>query len=584
MPAQGLRDVFVTKQDNALQFGVFDGDRHQVQLPRSEIPLTPTSPELTALQQKLALLATAPSAALKSEIVELVATLTGWKVDRKLNVYIDREKNRESLAQIGRLDVWHQIWRWDGREVDAKLLGLMLAEPEGDRDEAALGVPPVNGKHNSQSIVWDGPGFGLRPDYSHRSTPASLSAYRDAAAESRQEILTDDLSDDPRALYYRLAVQAFSRYEAVFGNRSVLALNGDPTAPNKDIPPNPWRRSLVKAAPAKRLSKPAIRSALPLTKDVFATGGVPLKAASVMLVLDDIAYADAGLAQRLQVGINVVRYPDNATGKSIGKHGFDVTLTSEPAPDLTSTDGSNHELSGVFGPYGLTDDYAAKMPKIRGCCYIVRVPLAQLGPASDGSNTLEGKLPWFLCEIQVRWILQENAVRLNGHGDIGELNSEPSAPMWVQFLPNVDYVLPGEWRNEAEGPHLTITQQGSDRFWTCTISGEPLSGFDPNFENQFERWLVLSERIYDIKGQPTERYLRHVRAGWCAPKTEVHQLGRTRRTGQDRRRLCSGCSGAPAGQNRWKRRSETRTGLRTPQSVARSLRLDRGSCRRHRDE
>jgi hypothetical protein len=62
-------------------------------------------------------------------------------------------------------------------------------------------------------------------------------------------------------------------------------------------------------------------------------------------------------------------------------------------------------------------------------------------------------------------------------------------------------------------PHLTISKQtqknndgGNEIVWNCCATGEPITGFDTGFENQFERWLVLSERISDIKGQPTERY------------------------------------------------------------------------------
>lgn len=398
---------------------------------------------------------------------------------RSLRAAVAHDRD-EALAQLGRIEVRQQVWRWDGREVDQELLAAMLADP--DRDEPG-----------SPSLRWDGAAFATRPDYSHRSSPAALGVVRDLSSD--QEVLVADLSDDPRSSYHRIAVQGFSRYEAVFDGPGILGLGVTQADPKRE---SPWRRALVKASRSERLPKPAVRFILPLTRDVLDAEADEQTAASVMLVLDDVWYAEAGLAEQMEVSVRVLKVPKQDL--AYVNAGFDPTLTATALQTTRSAEPMSLSAS-LLGPYGLTHDHAAKVPKLRGSCFILRVPTKAL--AQELPPDSSGRLPWFMCEITARRKMSGSA--LTDGLSAESLASEWSARTWVQFAPNVDMLLPSVWREGCGRPAATVELVAEQSQLVCKLPAIPR--FDPTFEERHERWLVLSERITDIQGHPGERYL-----------------------------------------------------------------------------
>lgn len=379
------------------------------------------------------------------------------------------------LSQVGRLEVRHQVWRWDGREVDRAVLERMLKEEPDNRDV-----------RDSASQIWDGATFATRPDYAHRSSNASLSASLGAVS---QEVFVDDLRDDLRCGYHRFAVQAFSRYETVYGEGALG------TSEAVQSVATPWRRALIKAARTEPLPKPAVRFALPLTRDVAEESSGGRAAASLMLVLDDVWFAEAGLADDLEVGVRVLTDPAGK-GRFVNA-GFDPTLTATalgPRPDIRGDVLSLEE--SLLGPYGLTRDFAAKMPKLSGSAFILRVPVDTL--IKEGVAP-----PWIMCEIAARRVLRSTAAAMSEEV-AKERASEWSARMWVQFLPNTEMLLPRAWRG-SDGAARSLKIRTSDAGTSFEVAELPL--FDAPFEELHERWIVLSERITDIKGHPAEKYL-----------------------------------------------------------------------------
>jgi len=412
---------------------------------------------------------------------------------RSLRAVVTHDRD-ELLAQLGRLELRQQVWRWDGREVDQKLLTEMLADQ--DRD-----------KPGSPSLRWDGAAFATRPDYWHRSSPASLGVVRDEKSE--QEVFVADLSDDPRSSYHRVAIQGFSRYEAVLEGAEVLGLGVMQLAPKRE---SSWRRALVKATRSERLPKPAVRFILPLTRDVLGGEGGEQTAASLMIVLDDVWYTEAGLAEQMEVSVRVLKVPKEAAKPEVEvpevevpelayiNAGFDPTLTAMALLPTKSLELKDLGAS-LLGPYGLTHDHAAKMPKLRGSCFILRVPAKALEQELPSNSS--GRLPWFMCEITTRRTLYASALAEASSAE--SLASEWSARTWVQFAPNVDMLLPSVWREQCGGPDAAVEIGADKSETTCKIAAVPL--FDTIFEERHERWLVLSERITDIQGHPGERYL-----------------------------------------------------------------------------
>lgn len=496
LPNDGRRKVIVAEIGNALHFRIFDADRTiALDLPEANLPLTDAerATEVTQLRAELQHWTANPIPEEEAAIIRHVTMMTAWKRDRKLQAWIDRSVSRVDLAQLGRLDVWHQVWRWDGREVPADLLAQMLEEAPEGRDWP-----------ESKSLEWDGVAFPIRPDYAHRSSPASLAVWREKG-ESPQDVFADNLADDLRSMYYRLSVRGFSRYEAVMGETAVLAYGIAQEAP-KAIVKQPWRRAVVKATRTTKLAKPSVRFALPLTRDVFDSEVGAQTAASVMLVLDDVWFAENGLADQLEVGIRILTDP-NEGGLRWVNAGFDPTLTAAPMHNTTKVDSAEKPLEvyqleeSVLGPYGLTYDFGAKIPKLRGSCYILRVPVADLTEIPNSSD----RLPWFMCEIITRRVLRPEAADLPHGVKADDLAGEWSARTWVQFVPNTELLWPAAWRSACSGAapkNITVDDDAGEL--RCNIPA--LTRFDDSFEERHERWLVLAEQITDIKGHPAERY------------------------------------------------------------------------------
>ena len=423
--------------------------------------------------------------------------------------------NYEALAQVGNMEIWHQVWNWDGRPIGE----FPFSEgnnPDEDRDS------PKDGKE-SQTVLWDAVGFGGRPDFAHLVKQSYLRASRretddtiGALSRVSQVVFEEDLRNNPRGLYYRFAVKGFSRYQGHYLNAAgVQGQKTIVTEPSGKDVLLPWKRLYRPCKTLKRLPKPSIRFVIPLTADLTDSGDVR-SASSVMIVLNDRWFVEAGLPEKLGVRIEQAESPSVADGGeplAFWNAGFDPTLSQTSMSNIGQADMDEADTktpcgfdeAAVQGPYGLTFDFATQTPLLQRTAFILRVP-TDFGVNMDSSVLPQGEDQiYFMCQIAIRReLISEGCIasESDSESELKELNSEWTSARWIQYLPNTDLLLPELWRTAAncgEKVHLQFNEQQQ-------VVIDSFHRYEDSYEARLTRWIVLTEFVFDIKGDRVESY------------------------------------------------------------------------------
>ncbi|HKP05020.1 MAG TPA: hypothetical protein VJU77_16835 [Chthoniobacterales bacterium] len=419
------------------------------------------------------------------------------------------------FALIGRIDVHHQVWNWNGRLIDTAQLA------EVARDQTQLD-PSGGGPRTTLAMKWEAWAFADRPDFARLTKECHLRLWRydpptGAAVdkvEDEEELFADHRPKEEKALYYRFSATAYSRY-AVLGGAFADPVDTAVVVENEPEVVNPWRRFIRRASRSKPMPKPAIRFILPLTKSFNGTNGHASPddtAASLLIVLNDRWYTEAGLAEQLEVGVEVLKSP-GASQRWYVNAGYDPTLTGEALPGFEYMPVVNARPAG---PVGLTFDFAAQTPRLIGSAFILALPNEIPVEGKEPLRLNEALKALFMMRVSVRRKLypelcevplprqeednEENAA--DARQPLPTLDSPLTAPEWVQFLPSVDFIIPKGWRDQAKCQgHVNL--RVADGF----INVPNAQRFDRTFEERMERWLVVTQRVYDIGGQPCESYV-----------------------------------------------------------------------------
>lgn len=427
------------------------------------------------------------------------------------------------LAYTSRAEIRHQLWSWNGRVDESALL---TADPVLD---------PTAGR-TTAAMRWEAWAFSDRPDFSALVQEANLLAYRhDGTADATtaaQDLYVDLRPGEEKALYYRFSVTLRSRYELLGKDFSFSITSAkDVRDPGGDAAvPNLWRRHLRKCARSTRLPKPSVRFVIPLTKSIDqCSADEHISPASLLVVLDDRWFSEAGLAEQFEFGIEVLAdgqrgylnagYDPILYGTSLGPlktlqdHGARryPYLSTEVLPATpTQPPGTKTTLvMDAKGPAGLTFDFTAQTPRLKGCAFIIDVP--DLDTLVQMPDKAPGRLaPWALMQVAVRRALRADLCEPSLAA--AALCSEWSAKQWVQFLPSIDSFIPRWWRQAVALDGSVAIRFGEEGrrmdVWNregAVQNGLPaLAGTASEYNQQF---LVLTERVYDIGGQPCEKYV-----------------------------------------------------------------------------
>lgn len=421
--------------------------------------------------------------------------------EEKVFVMINKHSaNYSQMAYGSRMEVKHQVWSWNGRLDNSDLLIPSLAEGKLD---------PVRGTlphETTLAMRWEAWAFSDRPDFSTIVHETNVSAERVSTplpGPIKQVLFTDGRPGEERAIYYRFTATLHCRYESL-GPAFISSTNA---AVKVDGVPSPWKRYLRKCTLSKQLPKPSIRFIIPLTKSIKESGELnKIYSAPLLVVLNDRWFSQAGLAERLKIGIDKVETNSDTTsskGKSYLLAGNDPILSGEQLGEVLKK--GEKFIFKPEGPVGFTFDFAAQTPRLLGCGFVLHVPdlSTEVAAGTDGDMITNQLKPWSMMQIGVRRELQPEFCEKGVA--VPSLNSEWTAKEWVQFLPAIDSFIPGSWRKKVSlDGHIALKKVGLKITFE---PGDKLPVFDDVFEERMQRFAIITEKVYDIGGQPSERYL-----------------------------------------------------------------------------
>lgn len=463
----------------------------------------------------------------KNIIFEENTELTKDKVIAYLE--IDNNKNLcKRLCLTHNITTEHQMWNWNGKlsTFNEKILN-------DDLD-------PVKGK-TTEAMKFE-VDFSERPDFTSNVT-RQLFLTASPNESTRQIIFEHSRPDEKRALYYLLHVQVHSRYELLEGYNQVVKASSDlldKTKEGKGDTATRWRRHFRKTRITKKLPRPTTRFIVPLTKSLQTEENLSndLNVASLLVVLDDVWYTEAGLAEKLQVGIEVVE-KSNKKGDPIDYYmqmGKDPIISGNGTPKI---DKDNNHILDTFeqdpldetklikttrfvfdavGPIGLTFDQGSILPKINSSCFIVNIPKASEIFIENKDFNLT---PWSMVKVSVRRALTEKLHKsIKNDVELDKLGSGWTESVWVQHLPDTGQFIPRSWRDDnKDAIDLTIEYHDDKDNKTnkpCEINivdKEYLMNIEKEVGENCEKFLILSKKSFDVGGLSTESYVATISLG-----------------------------------------------------------------------
>lgn len=339
-------------------------------------------------------------------------------------------------------DLQTQVWRWDGRPSPRFPFGDVV-----QRDLPRQGTTP-------RLLEWELETFSTRraSDATIRPmTPFQTKKDMPAYFGAR-----DDRGTELGATYYRAAVTVYNRYGSLVPEnpplssklpptRSLSTLNEFASIPGTD---GGWTRRFIPARLTANASvpkdytppKPAIKFIVPLTG---STDDSQAHAASVLVVVQGPWYAIAGLAEDIRAHIT--------ESEELEENGKKLPRLKEAGPDPISFEGARSTLPTDY------DDYGSIYPDIDLTSSRFHGPIGHTFDSSDvnplwvtSSFVLDpprpkskvGDLPEnSFARVQFqRVILKDGLVVVDKDGNLSQatddFKSEPTDPVWIQFLPS----------------------------------------------------------------------------------------------------------------------------------------------------
>ncbi|MFN1215964.1 hypothetical protein ACKW6Q_03155 [Chryseobacterium kwangjuense] len=457
----------------------------------------------------------------KHIVFEDNADLTKDKVQAYLEIPDDKFLSKK-LCLAHQVTTEHQMWNWNGKL--STFNKRILDNPVDGKNV----LDPVS-TNTTEAMKFE-VDFAERPDFTSNVTRRFfLTASPEGG--TRQIIFTHSRPDEKRALYYLLNVQLHNRYELLEGYNQIVIAHS--ISKGEDVGTR-WRRHFRKTRIGKKLPRPAIRFIVPLTKSLQThekAGNTP-NVASLLIVLDDVWYTEAGLAEKLQIGVEVVQ--KDKTGELFMQAGLDPIISENATPELDKKNNNIVEtleqdpldetkfiktrrfVFDAVGPIGLTFDQNSILPKINASCFIVNIP--ETSGVFEGEDGKDFYLkPWSMMKISVRRTLIDGLHGNLSGDELDHLSSGWTESEWVQHLPDTKKFIPRSWRDDKkDAVDFTIKYSRNEKGILnkpCEIDmadEEYLMGIEQEIGENCEKFLILSKRSFDVGGLPTESYVATV--------------------------------------------------------------------------
>jgi hypothetical protein len=433
-----------------------------------------------------------------------------------------------SWAQLSRVDLQSQVWRWDGRPSAQFPFSTVVPIPYGQSN-------PVVPKQtvSTDLLNWELDAFAVRraTDLSTRPmkhvqipAPTGASTKKKAQAASPLTITAfqanDDRATEVGATYYRLAepptidMDRWYRPNRVRCHRWIKIKRRcpAPTAIGQGDSFPPVSPLALHRRTTSRPSRP-IKYIVPLTGATTATQPA---ASSVLVVVQGPWYAIAGLAEDISACITQSAAPVSASDPvSIPEAGADPILfdgTTDRLPTTFDEYGPLYPSEGVknplfHGPVGHTFDQSDVNPLWVTSSFVLDPPGSNQGPAQEGT----------FARVQFSRIIHQNGIVIlpeqkNGSKPTltvppADFESDLTDPVWVQFLPSRFLPL------KQPFDKLSISYDAPSNQVSVVAEAKPISLTLNSYSlglnvHHLVFGLLLTQQVNDMLGRPNqERFI-----------------------------------------------------------------------------
>lgn len=463
------------------------------------------------------------------ERVGVEALRAGWRTEVALDpTLIKTKESQQQFHWLHRVSVLVQRWRWNGRP----LRDFWASVPSHAPDPAAGLLPEEQPwtptaffnawvtMDEAQLTAWDGRLFGDRAgtDYRRHDATVDLTAGGGPQAGAHR-VFHQDVSGDLGALYLRYAIQVHSRYEGLLRSPPLDSRYGLGAAV-----PEAWRRLVVPCRQDKELPPPRIKLVLPLT-DVREATGVdssmpPELTPGLLVVLSEPWFRYGGLAEELVVEVASAEEPVRPTPEDLpprrAELGPDPIVQAIPldviVPPGDSFPGStSFEPLPAYGPIGHTFDTDTLAPEFIHTSFVVPAPVLYAPPpenSAQDASPLQRDLAWYFVKLRFRRRIEAAGLALSA----ADLESEPTGPLWAQFLPpsshfaTEDPAMPARVaelclasRPTSSGPEWFLARPGAPTT-PVKLRGTQVEG-EPAGPSRFQLWALVTEPLFDAFGR-----------------------------------------------------------------------------------
>ena len=399
-------------------------------------------------------------------------------------------------------DITHQVWRWMGRPF-----------PDGSFSETLGTAPDLNADAILPTALnWEAQAFAERsltdvhlvssnanyPLISRSTIDAQGNVTSTKQAPSAKALTQYDLSNDRRAHYYLFSLTLHSRYEGLpdFYPAQKITSSNPLEAPYF----TPWNRIfLPAAASATPPPKPKVLLCLPLTEPLDPSLSTSDPRTSFLVIADEPWPQVGGLAEQLIASIQLA--PDPAVPLDSFDPGTPLPEIG-PDPILFSSAYSgppNPAFSMPGAPIGTTFDDLSSAPLFANTCFQFPLP--------DGLHAAD----WHMAKLT---FVRSLPAKLTTSTTGSALQSAPTDPVWVQFLPSSYHFRYQKVGGAPLPDPLNVIQllfqpagQGIQFFFngsSVTILSGPAGV--PTPPSQLEIWAMLMQQITDAAGKPGQIY------------------------------------------------------------------------------
>jgi hypothetical protein len=364
-------------------------------------------------------------------------------------------------ANVRSVELLRQAWRWSGRPFAA-----FENFPQAQLD-------PTPGGTETPAMLWEAEAFGERDDSDHIAIPSQVNFVRPIQKTSPPVVLhSEDLSSDLRTHYYRFALRVTSRYSGILSASQQTSQVPLVTPSGNGF--TIWKRYWINNRCTSPIPKPKIKIILPLTSAEEQSDSVP----GLLCVLDEPWYNIGGLSEQLQAEIakTDIQGPISTPfANAPFEFGPDPILTGD-ASFMAPSDDPTLQMNG---PFGYSFDTNTTAPLIVASSFIVRPPAAP-----PGKN-----LAWYFAKLRFRRV-------------IGNLQSDPTDPQWVQFV--ADFTRFQTSMGMISIKDLAVRSL-TDSSFQLLIGGVVADLQSPA---NFEIWTVVTQKVTDAFGrQGQERFV-----------------------------------------------------------------------------